>query len=44
MADYKHGSMDIEDHVRTFNGLVKAARYVVTAVVIILIFMAFMDS
>ncbi|WP_109467683.1 aa3-type cytochrome c oxidase subunit IV [Albibacillus kandeliae] len=39
MAEYKHGEMDIKEHVETFDGFVK---FVVTSVVLIVCLLVFM--
>lgn len=40
MAEYKHGSMDISEHERTFHGFVKMAAWAVFIIVLILGFLA----
>lgn len=44
MAEYKHGSMDVTEHEKTFAGLVKAAVWVVAVTFAVLIFLAFVGT
>ena len=40
MAEHKHGSMDITDQTRTFDGFVKATTWSVIVILALLILMA----
>ena len=44
MADHKHGEMNIKEHEKTFEGFVRATKYVVIAVLLVLIFLAMFNS
>ena len=44
MAEYKHGSMDIEVQKKTFDGFVKASIYVAAVAIGVLIFLAIFNS
>ena len=44
MAEHKHGSMDISDQEKTFDGFIKLATYTAIASICVLIFMAFVNS
>ena len=44
MAEHKHGSMDITDQEKTFEGFVKFATWVAGISIGILIFMALVNS
>lgn len=44
MAEYKHGSMDIRNHEKTFNGFVRMVTWGAVIAVCILIFMALVDG
>ena len=44
MAEHEHGSMNIDVHEKTFAGFVKAVTYVATASIVILLFMAAVNS
>lgn len=44
MAEYKHGSMDIEDHEKTFHGFIKVAIGVAIFSICTLIFLALVDG
>ncbi|MEM9551851.1 MAG: aa3-type cytochrome c oxidase subunit IV [Pseudomonadota bacterium] len=40
MAEHKHGEMDVADQEQTFMGFVNATKWVVIAVLVLLILMA----
>lgn len=44
MAEFKHGSMDIRAHEKTFNGFVRLVTWAAVIVVCVLIFMALVDG
>ncbi|MGB8621355.1 MAG: aa3-type cytochrome c oxidase subunit IV [Paracoccaceae bacterium] len=44
MADYKHGSMDVEDHEKTFEGFVRVATWVAGLCIVTLIFLALVNG
>jgi len=44
MAEFKHGTMDIEQQEKTFHGFVKGGMWLGTFVVGILIFLAIFNS
>ena len=44
MAEYKHGSMDIKEHEKTFDGFIRWSVRVVIASFAILIFLAIFNS
>lgn len=44
MAEHKHGSMDISDHEKTFDGFVKFTIRMVIVIFAILIFLAVFNS
>lgn len=44
MAEHKHGTMDIEDHEKTFAGFVKFVTWGVVIILAILIFLAIFNS
>lgn len=44
MAEHKHGSMDIEDHEKTFEGFIKATTWVTGISIGVLIFLAIFNS
>jgi hypothetical protein len=44
MAEYKHGSMDVESHEGTFNGFIKAVIWVSGISIGTLIFLAVFNS
>jgi Bacterial aa3 type cytochrome c oxidase subunit IV len=44
MAEYKHGSMDVEEHERTFQAFIRFWVYVFGAAIGILIFLALFNS
>jgi len=44
MAEHKHGSMDITDQEKTFEGFVKFATWVAGISIGVLIFMALVNS
>ncbi|MGI9391643.1 MAG: aa3-type cytochrome c oxidase subunit IV [Boseongicola sp.] len=44
MTDHKHGEMNIDSHEKTFVGFVNATKYVVIAVILVLIFLAIFNS
>ena len=44
VADHKHGEMNIEDHEKAFAGFIRATKYVVIAVLVVLIFLAIFNS
>lgn len=37
MADYKHGSMNIEEQEKTFNGFIKLTKNITIAIIVALI-------
>lgn len=44
MSEHKHGEMDISSHEKTFEGFLNWSRYVITASLAILIFLAIFNS
>ena len=44
MAEHKHGSMDIKDHEKTFEGFVKFTTYSVIGILIFLVFLALVNG
>ncbi|GFE64841.1 aa3-type cytochrome c oxidase subunit IV [Litoreibacter roseus] len=44
MEEHKHGSMDIKEQEKTFEGFVKFTTYSVVAILFILIFLAVFNS
>jgi len=38
MAEHEHGSMNIEEQEKTFNGFVKATKNITIAIIVLLIF------
>ena len=44
MAEYKHGSMDIKEHEKTFAGFIHFATWVAGIVALVLIFLALVDA
>ena len=42
--EYKHGSMDIEDHEKTFQGFIKGVIWVAGISIGVLIFLAIFNS
>lgn len=40
MADHEHGSMDIKNHEKTFDGFVKFTTYAVIGILVFLVFLA----
>lgn len=44
MAEHKHGEMDITAQEKTFEGFIKAATYVATFSICVLIFLAIFNS
>ena len=44
MAEYKHGSMDIRDHEKTFDGFLRGAVWVACLAIGALVIMALFDS
>ncbi|MGI9393500.1 MAG: aa3-type cytochrome c oxidase subunit IV [Boseongicola sp.] len=44
MTDHKHGEMNIDVHEKTFDGFVSATKYVVIAVILVLVFLAIFNS
>ncbi|MGB3314786.1 MAG: aa3-type cytochrome c oxidase subunit IV [Albidovulum sp.] len=44
MADHKHGSMDIKNHEKTFEGFIRASMWVAGISIGILIFMALVNA
>ena len=40
MAEYKHGEMEIEDHVNTFDGFMCFVKWSVIIILALLVFMA----
>ncbi len=44
MAEHEHGSMDITEQEKTFNGFMRAAVWVVVIVIAILIFLALANA
>ncbi|MHC0054221.1 aa3-type cytochrome c oxidase subunit IV [Actibacterium sp. D379-3] len=44
MAEYKHGSMDITEHEKTFEGFIRMATGVAITAIVVLIFMALVNG
>jgi len=44
MAEHKHGSMDIKDHEKTFEGVVKFTTYSVIGILIFLVLLAMVNG
>lgn len=44
MAEHKHGSMDIKDHEKTFEGFVKFVTYAVIGILIFLVLLAMVNG
>jgi hypothetical protein len=44
MADHKHGSMDVKNHEKTFEGFIRASMWVACIAIGILIFMALVNA
>ena len=44
MAEHKHGSMDITDHEKTFDGFVKFTTRSVIGIIVFLIFLAIVNG
>ncbi|RLJ51739.1 aa3 type cytochrome c oxidase subunit IV [Litoreibacter meonggei] len=44
MAEHKHGSMDTEDHEKTFQGFVKFTTYAVIGILIFLVLLAMVNG
>lgn len=44
MAEYKHGSMDVSEHEKTFDGFIRAATIVAVVSIGTLIFMALVNG
>lgn len=44
MAEYKHGSMDITDHEKTFDGFVRFTMWVAVIAIGILVFLALVNA
>ncbi|PWE32359.1 aa3-type cytochrome c oxidase subunit IV [Maritimibacter sp. 55A14] len=44
MAEHKHGSMNVTEHEKTFEGFVRAVVYVCTFALGVLIFLAIYNS
>lgn len=44
MAEYEHGSMDISAQEKTFHGFIRAAVYVASAAIVVLILLALLDA
>lgn len=44
MANYKHGSMDIKEQEKTFDGFIKFAIWTACVCISVLIFMALVNS
>ena len=44
MAEHKHGSMDVKDHEKTFEGFVKFTTYSVIGILIFLVFLALVNG
>ncbi|RMH41172.1 MAG: aa3-type cytochrome c oxidase subunit IV [Alphaproteobacteria bacterium] len=44
MAEHKHGTMDIQEHEKTYHGFIKALVYAVAIVIAVLIFLAIFNS
>ncbi|WP_108259160.1 aa3-type cytochrome c oxidase subunit IV [Mangrovicoccus ximenensis] len=44
MADFKHGTMDIADHEKTFEGFVKFTTRAVIGIFVFLVFLALVGA
>ncbi|GAB4385725.1 aa3-type cytochrome c oxidase subunit IV [Albidovulum sp.] len=44
MAEYKHGSMDISEHEKTFHGFIRFATRAVIVILAILVFLALANA
>ncbi|MCR9112791.1 MAG: aa3-type cytochrome c oxidase subunit IV [Rhodobacteraceae bacterium] len=44
MAEHKHGEMDIEVQEKTFDGFIKASTYGAVACILVLLFLAMVNS
>lgn len=44
MADHKHGSMDVKNHEKTFEGFVRFSMWVAAIAIGILIFLALVNA
>lgn len=44
MADHKHGSMDVKDHEKTFEGFMGFTTWTVVAILVLLVLMAIFIS
>lgn len=44
MAEHEHGSMDIKDQERTFDGFVKFTTYTVIGILVFLVFLALVNG
>ncbi|MGH1424411.1 MAG: aa3-type cytochrome c oxidase subunit IV [Pseudooceanicola sp.] len=44
MAEHKHGEMDTSVQEKTFDGFIKASTYVVIVSILVLLFMALVNS
>ena len=44
MADYEHGSMDIKEHEKTFDGFIRFSIRVAVVSIAVLIFLAIFNS
>ncbi len=44
MAEHEHGSMDIKDQERTFDGFMKFTTYTVIGILVFLVFLAIVNG
>lgn len=44
MADHEHGSMDVKNHEKTFDGFVKFTTYTVIGILVFLILLALING
>lgn len=44
MAKHEHGSMNIDEQVKTYNGFIKASAYVIVICIAVLIFLAIVGT
>lgn len=44
MAEHEHGSMNIEDHEKTFAGFAKFVTYAAIGIIIFLVFLALVNG
>ncbi|SFR37589.1 aa3-type cytochrome c oxidase subunit IV [Litoreibacter janthinus] len=44
MAEHEHGSMDIKDHEKTFEGFVKFTTYSVIGIIVFLVLLALVNG